>query len=260
MSPTATEQLAKATKPGVYTNRQLDTLFGRWRSDEDPAARETLVRHFLPLARQLARRYAHTSEPYEDLVQVASLALLKALDRYDPARATSFKAFAIPTILGELRRHFRDCSWSLHVPRSAKERAMSVSSAIEQLTVHLGRAPTVQELAVYLELDIEDVLDGVYANNGYDTQPLDSPRRSDEDFESTLADTLGADDERYGQVDDELSVAPAIRSLPARERRIIELRYAREMTQSEIAARVGVSQMQVSRLLRHALATLQASF
>jgi RNA polymerase sigma-B factor len=235
-------------------------LFRRYREASDRAAREELVERYLPLARGLARRYARSSEPYEDLVQVASLALLKAIERFDPERRIDFRAFAIPTILGELKRYFRDSAWAIHVPRSVQERALLVEAANERLTNQEGRPPTVKEIAAYLDLRSEDVLDGLKAAQAYDALSLDeSPGAPTMDGdETTLGDTLGAEDERYELIESDAAVAGAVRSLPERERRILYLRFVSEMTQSEIAKRMGVSQMQISRLLQRSLAQLAA--
>jgi RNA polymerase sigma-B factor len=223
----------------------------------DLAAREALAKQFLPLARKLARRYAQSSEPYEDLAQVASLGLLKAIDRFDPDHGVSFPAFAIPTILGELRRYFRDSTWSVRVSRTAKERGLAVADATEHLTDVHGRAPTVQQLATYLELSFEEVLDGLFARRAYHAQSLDAPAAtSSEDGDCTLGDTLGAEDDGYALIEDRTAVADALSSLPEREREILEMRFLEEMTQSEIAARVGVSQMQISRVLQRSLQRL----
>jgi RNA polymerase sigma-B factor len=236
----------------------LRELFRRYRGQSDQAAREELVSLHLPLARSLARRYARSSEPYEDLVQVASLALLKAIERFDPERGVDFRAFAIPTILGELKRYFRDAAWSVHVPRSVQERALLVEGATERLTNDRGRPPTVGEIATHVGLSSEDVLDGLKAAQAYDTLSLDeSPGAPTlEGDEPTLGDTLGAEDERYELIESDLAVTDALRTLPERERRILFLRFVKEMTQTEIATRMGVSQMQISRLLQRSLAQL----
>ncbi len=238
--------------------RHVQILFRRYQRHDDIAAREELVRRFLPLARSLARRYARSSEPYEDLVQVASLALLKSIERFDPERGIDFRAFAIPTILGELKRYFRDAAWSVHVPRRVQERALLVEGASERLTNERGRAPTVAELGAYLELSSEDVLDGLRAAQAYGTLSLDeSPGASSrEGDETTLGETLGSDDERYALVESDVALVGAIKKLPERDRRILYLRFVGELTQSEIAARIGVSQMQISRLLKRSLELL----
>ena len=233
----------------------LLALFEQWQQHGDQHAREALVERFLPLARGLARRYLGRQEPIEDLVQVAYLGLVKAVDRFDVSRGNRFAAFAVPTILGELRRHFRDTSWAVHVPRGAQERAMEVEQASEVLTSASGRAPTVAELALYLERDQEEVLDALQVTTARSSVSLDAPRpggAADEDSEPR-AETIGVEDEGYAFVEDGSAVANALASLSPRERLILHLRFEREMTQSEIAAEVGLSQMQISRLLRQSL-------
>ena len=232
------------------------TMASRSPARVSTSPREDLVTQYLPLARNLARRYARSSEPYEDLVQVASLALVSAVDRFDPDRGVSFSSYAIPTILGALRRHFRDCTWSVHVPRTAQERALAVGEASEYLSSLHGRPPTVNQLAAYLETDIEDVLDGLHARQAYETESFDS-KTGDRNSEITLGETLGAEDDRYELVEEDTCVAEALKSLTDREREILRLRFYEEMTQSEIAKRVGVSQMQVSRILRRSLDRLR---
>jgi RNA polymerase sigma-B factor len=244
---------------GDAESERLAPLFRRAQHEGDLAAREALVKQFLPLARKLARRYAQSSEPYEDLVQVASLGLLKAIDRFDADRGVTFPAFAIPTILGELRRYFRDSTWSVRVSRTAKERGLAVAEATERLTDIQGRPPTVQELATYLELSFEEVLDGLFARRAYSAQSLDAPAAAtSEDGDCTLGETLGSDDEGYALIEDRTAVADALSSLPERERDILRMRFLEEMTQSEIAARIGVSQMQISRVLQRSLEQLHA--
>lgn len=236
-------------------------LFRSYRRHGDAAAREALVRRYLPLARTLAKRYARSSEPYEDLVQVASLALLKAIERFDPDRGSDFRAFAMPTILGELKRHFRDAGWSMHVPRGVQERALLVQQASERLTSRSGRAPTVPEIASEVGLTHEEALDALRAAETYDSLSLDEMRgagraNSDGD-ETTLGEALGEEDARYELIEDDIAVTEAIKTLGDRERRILHLRFVKEMTQAQIAAELGVSQMQISRLLRRSLAQLR---
>ena len=224
----------------------------------DVVARETLVHRFLPLARSLARRYANSSVPNDDLTQVASLALLKAIDRFDPERGRSFEAFAVPTILGELRRYFRDSAWAVHVARGAKERAHDVQEAAEQLFASRGRSPTVRELAEYLELSREDVLDALQASASFAASSLDAPLQSGEDDgETTLGGRLGAEDSAYERVENVSALSSAIADLSAKERGLLRMRFGAGMTQLQIGRRLGVSQMQVSRLLRATLEHLR---
>jgi RNA polymerase sigma-B factor len=212
----------------------------------------------MPLARSLARRYDRSSEPYEDLMQVASLGLLKALDRFDPERGPSFASFAIPTILGEMRRYFRDSGWSLHVPRGDKERALKVRDAQETFANEHGHAPTVNQLAQYLELEPEAVIDALLAIQAYESLSLDAPRPGGEDDAITYGDTVGDEDSRYELIELDSTIVSVLDRLPAREREILRMRFVEELTQTQIAARVGVSQMQVSRLLRRSLDQLRA--
>jgi RNA polymerase sigma-B factor len=231
-------------------------LFARWQQCADPSAREALLKLYTPLARSLARRYGRSSEPFEDLLQVASLGLLKAIDRYDTSRG-NFAAFAVPTILGELRRYFRDSGWALHVPRGAQERSLKVREAQEQLTNELGRSPTVSQLAQFLELEVEQVLDALQALQAYETVSLEAPRPCSDESGLTHEDTLGSEDEGYEFVELDATVGQALRRIPLRERRILHMSFYGELTQGEIAERVGVSQMQVSRILRRTVARLR---
>ena len=232
-------------------------LFARWQQEGEQAAREALVERFMPLARSLARRYDRSSEPYEDLLQVAALGLLKAMDRFDPARGPSFASFAIPTILGEMRRYFRDSGWSLHVPRGDKERALKVRDAQEAFANEHGHAPTVNQLAQYLELEDEQVIDALLAIQAYESLSLDAPRPGADDDAITYGDSVGEDDARYELIELDATVVAVLDQIPARERQILHMRFVDGLTQTEIAAHVGVSQMQVSRLLRRSLEQLR---
>jgi RNA polymerase sigma-B factor len=242
---------------GVATD-DLHRLFERWQQDRDETAREALVLRFMPLARNLARRYDRSSEPFDDLLQVASVGLLKALNRFDPARGYSFPSFAVPTILGEMRRYFRDCGWSVHMPRGDQERALKVREAQETLTAEHGRAPTVNQISVYLELDQEQVIDALQASQAYETLSLDAPRPGADDDTMSYGDSIGEDDGRYELVELDATVVAALKHIPARERAMLHMRFVEDMTQTEIAQRVGISQMQVSRLLRRSLSQLRA--
>ena len=240
------------------TAEDLHHLFARWQEDRDPTAREALVKRFMPLTRSLARRYDRSSEPFEDLLQVASVGLLKALDRFELQRGHSFPSFAVPTILGEMRRYFRDCGWSVHVPRGDQERALKVRDAQETLSSEQGHAPTVSQLAQYLELESEQVIDALQATQAYESLSLDAPRPGGEDETVTFGDGMGSEDERYELVELDATIVAAIRHVPARERAMLHMRFVEDLTQTEIAARLGISQMQVSRLLRRLLEQLRA--
>jgi RNA polymerase sigma-B factor len=258
MTPTQTRgSRSRQERTHAHPGNDSD-LAALWRNRHDRAARATLVERFMPLARSLARRYERSSEPLDDLVQVASLGLVKAIDRFDDSLGNAFVSFAVPTILGELRRYFRDCCWEVHVPRSAQERALKLEEAQHRLSIDLGRSPTALELAQYLEMDVERVLDAMQAAHAYVAVSLDSPLTGGSGDEgATLHDSLGEIDDRYALVEDGATIGKALKHLPPRERKVLELRFAGDMTQSEIAARIGVSQMHVSRLLRHALEQLR---
>jgi RNA polymerase sigma-B factor len=230
-------------------------LFERWRRDRDRDARDELIARFLPLARKLARRYAQSSEPYDDLAQVASLGLVKAVERFDPDRGFAFTSFAVPTIVGELKRYFRDTGWAIHVDRGAQERARKINEARQVISTRTGRPPRVDELAQYLELSEEEVLDGLQVAEAYGTVSLDAPLAGEED--ASRLDAIGNEDQRLGLIDDQTTIFAAAKHLPQREREILYLRFGEDLTQSEIADRVGVSQMQVSRLLRRSLQRLR---
>ena len=240
--------------PGQVDNREL---FQRWQRDGDDQAREDLVERFLPLARNLARRYAGAREPFDDLLQVASLGLVKAIDRFDTERGAAFSSFAVPTILGELKRYFRDLGWSVHVPRGAQEQALKVQEAQERLTSRDGRPPTVAELAEYLELTVEHVLDALEVAAAHHSASLDAPREDAEDDSGSLVDIFGQEDPRFDLVEESVTISAAATELSARERRVLALRFVGDMTQTQIAREIGVSQMQVSRILRRALARLR---
>jgi RNA polymerase sigma-B factor len=232
-------------------------LFGRWRRFHDIRARDELIARFLPLARKLARRYVSASEPYDDLVQVASLGLVKAVERFDPDRGFAFTSFAVPTIVGELKRYFRDTAWALHVDRGAQERARKIAEAQEEVAAHTGRPATIHELAQYVEMTEEEVLDGLQTADAYDAISLDAPMASDDADMSSRLEIIGSEDERLELVDTQATIFAAAKHLPAREREILYLRFGEDLTQSQIAERVGVSQMQVSRLLRRSLQRLR---
>jgi RNA polymerase sigma-B factor len=241
----------------TLTRTDSEELFVLWQQHHDQRARDELVERFLPLARKLARRYAGAREPFDDLVQVASLGLVKAVDRFDTSRGTAFSSFAVPTILGELKRYFRDLGWSVHVPRGAQELALKVEEAQQQLTSRTGRPPTVDQLAQYLELSLEDVLDALETAGAHHSTSLDAPRDDVDGESTTLAEAFGEEDKHYELVDASVTIAVAARELSTRERRVLVLRFVEDMTQTQIADEIGVSQMQVSRILRRALSRLR---
>jgi RNA polymerase sigma-B factor len=240
---------------------QDERLLLRYHRNGDLAAREELVLRFMPLASQLASRYRHTGETHEDLVQVACLGLLKAVDRYDPKRANAgFTRYAVPTMLGELKRHFRDKGWSVHVPRATQELVLKVSDALGSLPSKLGRSPRPRDVAEAVGAPVEQVLEAMEAATAYEAASLDAPRAgSEEDGVWTYADSLAEEDPGYERVDIGETLRGSLAALPERERLILRLRFEEDMTQAEIAERTGISQMHVSRLLRRSLDRLSAA-
>jgi RNA polymerase sigma-B factor len=233
-------------------------LLARYHRRGDLAAREELVKRFLPFARELALRYSYTNEPFDDLFQVASLGLIKALDRFEPERGTKFTSYAAPTILGELKRHFRDKGWALHVPRGLQERALAVNREREALSKRLGRSPKVREVALAVGCSVEQVLEASEAAASYEALSLDAPAAEDGDGAepATLVDLLGHEDAAYRLVESRDAIAGIWGALPQLERKVVELRFVHDLTQREIGERIGYSQMHVSRLLRRALARI----
>jgi RNA polymerase sigma-B factor len=231
-------------------------LFARYRGRHDLAAREELVERFLPLATGLAQRYRRGTEPLEDLVQVASLGLLKAIDRFDPERGSAFSSFAVPTIAGELKRYFRDKGWAVRVPRDLQDSALRVDRTTDRLVHELGRAPTVSEIADELGIIVEQVFEAREAAAAHRADSLDRPCGDDQDA-NPLADTLGATEPGYLQAEQSATLEAMMSVLTDREREILRLRFAEDLTQSEIGRRVGVSQMHISRLLRDAVTRLR---
>jgi RNA polymerase sigma-B factor len=233
-------------------------LITRWQQNHDSLAREELCARFLPLARRLALRYRNPHEPSDDLIQVASIGLLGAIDRFSTDRGDDFIAFAVPTILGELKRHFRTTSWAVHVPRGAQELAQRIGRAVEQITADTGRAPQVRAIAEYLELSVEEVLVGLETRTAHFSTSLDAPAvLGAADDVPPLVETLGRDDDRFGLVETRQWLATGMHRLPALERRALDLRIRGGLKQIEIAQELDCSQMQVSRLLRRAAARLR---
>jgi RNA polymerase sigma-B factor len=254
-------QTPTTTESQVLERRDLPAqeLFSRWQRHKDERAREALVAQYLPLARKLARRYRGAREPLDDLEQVASLGLVKAIDLYDASRGIGFQHFAVPTILGELKRYFRDSGWAVHMPRGIQELALQVAQAERQLTANTGREPTYNEIAEFLEISIEDVLAAAEASAAHHAVSFDTPHDDGDGETGTLGDSIGEIDERYDLVTLTASIAPAAKRLSERDRRVLVLRFIEDRTQSEIADEVGVSQMQVSRILSKALRQLGAA-
>jgi RNA polymerase sigma-B factor len=225
--------------------------------DNRARLREVLVRANLPLVEHLARRFANRGEPLDDLTQVGTIGLLKAIDRFSLERGVEFSTYATPTIVGEIKRHFRDRGWSIRVPRRLQEMRLSLSTATAELTQELGRSPTVSELATRLDSSQDNVLEGLESANAYATLSLDAQEGSSDEESPSMMETLGAIDAELGNVEYRATLRPLLAQLDPRERQILMLRFFHGYTQSQIAAEVGLSQMHVSRLLTRTLARLR---
>lgn len=251
---------AHRRKPAT-DRRHVDELLRRWYEQRNPRDRDRLVEEFAPLARKLAARYVHVAEPLDDLIQVATIGLIKAVDRYDPGRGAAFSSFAIPTILGEIKRHFRDHCWSIHVSRGEQELALKVQGAAAELTSRTGHSPTVAEMALHLEVSTEAVVGALDVISNTHLQSLDAlVATTDGDGSTTLGELLGDDDDGFDGVVARESLNAAAASLTAADRRLLALRFEEELTQREIADRLGCSQMHISRLLRRALTRLRQEY
>jgi RNA polymerase sigma-B factor len=261
-SPGAVGVTPPEREPGVEPERspsraQEDrALFERYLDRRDPTDREALVERFLPLARQLARRYQRPEEPFDDLLQVASLGLVKAIDRFDLEREVAFSSYAVPTILGEIKRYFRDRTWSVRVPRDLQELALKVDRAVAQLSLDLRRSPSVAEIAAAVESTPEEVLEALEASGAYRATSLESPRGSDDEAGDTLGDTVGTEEHGFARAEERATLAQLLRAVTPREREVLRLRFEEDLTQAEIGDRIGVSQMHVSRLIRQAISRL----
>src|ERR1700722_8228085 len=243
---------------GVTTGRARDPELpsdrtGAAEEPDDSDARDELITANLGLAQQLARRFLHRGEPLEDLVQVASVALVKSVDRFDPERGVDFAAFATRTIIGELKRHFRDKGWAVRASRRVQELYLELGHATSALSQQLGRNPTVKELAEATGATEEAVIEAIEAGQGYRAASIDAS----ESEEDPLSARLGEHDDNYDSIEDRVLLGPALATLPAREQSILRMRFVEGLTQSEIAAAVGVSQMHVSRLLSSSLQKLR---
>ncbi len=271
-APEAGEEAAPEVVAAVPTARSTRTTHDRARARELFAvlaelperapqrkrARDELVEMHLPLVEYLARRFRNRGEPLEDLVQVATIGLLKSVDRFDLERGVEFSTYATPTIVGEVKRYFRDKGWAIRVPRRLQELKLALTKATSELSQRNGRSPTVAEIAVHLGLTEEEVLEGMESANAYSTVSLDAPDGGDDDSPA-VADSLGVDDESLEGVEYRESIKPLLAQLAPRERKILILRFFGGMTQSQIAAEVGISQMHVSRLLSRTLVQLRES-
>jgi len=237
--------------------REDRRLLERYRAERDPALRDALVERFMPLAEQLARRYRRGAEPIDDLLQVASIGLINAIERFDPEHGTAFSSFAVPTIVGELKRYFRDAGWAVRVPRDLQELALKVDRAATQLTTELGRSPTPTEIGARVGASVESVLEGLDAAGAAQARSLDESRGGDEEAAPALADRLGVEELGYERAEDVATVEHLMRALTRQQREVLRLRFHEDLTQSEIGARMGISQMHASRLIRQALGRLR---
>ncbi|MGH3444768.1 MAG: RNA polymerase sigma factor SigF [Nocardioidaceae bacterium] len=239
------------------------TLFARFHDpatseDERQQTRDELIALHLPLAEHLARRFLNRGEPYDDLLQVGTIGLIKAVGRFDAERGVEFSTYATPTIVGEIKRHFRDRGWAIRVPRRLQELRLAINEATAGLTQDNGRSPTVTELAERIGVPEEDILEGLESANAYATLSLDAPDNA-EDGALTMMDTIGGEDDALANIEDRETIKPLLDALEPREKRLLLLRFFRGMTQSQIASELGISQMHVSRLLARTLARLRSS-
>jgi RNA polymerase sigma-B factor len=245
---------ARRSKRDPEQVAQEAELLRRYAETGDPRIKEDLARRFMPLARSMALRYRGGTESLEDLVQVASLGLVKAIEGFDPDRGRPFAAYAVPTMLGELRRHFRDHVWNVHLPRGLQERTMAVNDAIQKLGDDLGGSPTVAQIAGRLDLSEEEVLEALQADEARRTLSLDAPRSFEDAEAAPTIEFVPTTEPGYEAVDSQLAAAGA--DLDERERYVLQLRFGRDLNQYEIGRRLGVSQMQISRIMRKALRKL----
>ena len=253
--------------PQTLTRTRADDRARRQRQDHrlalrqqrgEPAARNELIERYMPLARSLALRYRRASEPLDDLIQVASVGLVKAVDRWDPGRGLAFSSYAVPTILGELRRYFRDSTWDVRPARDLQELCLSVEEARERLWGELGRSPTVGDIAERLERQPEEVVEALQATEGRSVRSLDAPVHDEEEDSASAGDLIGRHDAEYDRVEAGVTLERLTGILDDRAREILRLRFAEDLLQSEIAERVGCSQMHVSRIIRSSLEKLYA--
>lgn len=246
-----------SSSKSAWDKQKTRELFRRYKEDGDMEAREQLVMSHLNLVRFLANKFKNRGEPLDDLVQVGYLGLLKAIDRFDPDRGLEFTTYATPTILGEIKRHFRDKGWSVRIPRRLQELSAKVNQATDSLTTQLQRSPTIQEIADYLDASVDEVLEAMESSSAYSSVPLEGTGSSENDDAPSVIDRYGSEDNELAFTDDRLVIEEALKGFSPREREVIELRFLKGMTQIEIAEQLGISQVQVSRLLRRTLKKIQ---
>jgi RNA polymerase sigma-B factor len=229
------------------------TLLRRYHEEGDSAAREQLIERYMSLVRSLARRYANRGESLDDLVQIGAIGLIKAVDRFELDRGVELTTYATPNIIGEIKRHFRDKGWAVRVPRGLQELSVQLSRLVEQLTVQLGRSPTIAEIAEAADVEEEAVLEALESGRAYTSVSLSSAGGYEDDNELDPLETIGSEEHQYQVSEDRAVLAPGFEALDERERRILHLRFFEGLTQSQIAQQVGISQMHVSRLIRRSL-------
>jgi RNA polymerase sigma-B factor len=232
-------------------------LFERLAREGDSRDREALVERYLPLARSLALRYQRSGEPFDDLLQVASLGLIKAIDGFDPHRGIAFGAYAVPTILGEIKRYFRDRTWAVHVPSHLQDLTLRVDRAVSELAERLHRQPSVAEIVVAVGADEESVLEALQAGGAYRARSFDEPSGGGDDAAVTLGESLGVAEHGFARVEARVTFTALLGVVTTREREVLRMRFEEDMTQSEIAAAIGASQMHVSRIIRAALGRIR---
>ena len=241
----------------AWDKEKTHELFRRYKEEGDTDAREKLVMSHLNLVRFLANKFKNRGEPLDDLMQVGYLGLLKAIDGFDPSRGLEFTTYATPTILGEIKRHFRDKGWSVRVPRRLQELSAKVNQATDTLTTTLQRSPRIEEIAEYLDASVDDVLEAMESSSAYSSVPLEGTGSADNDDAPWIIDRYATEDADLNLTDDRVLIEDALETLSPREREVIELRFREGMTQIEMAERLGISQVQVSRLLRRTLKKIQ---
>lgn len=248
---------SKTSGKSAWDKEKTRELFRRFKEEGDMDAREKLVMSHLNLVRFIANKFKNRGEPLDDLVQVGYLGLLKAIDRFDPSRGLEFTTFATPTIMGEIKRHFRDKGWSVRVPRRLQELSAKVNQATDTLTSKLQRSPTIAEIAEYLDASVDEVLEAMESSSAYSSVSLEAPSGMEDDDTPSVIDRYATEDEDLAFTDDHIIIEEALASFSPREREVIEMRFLQGMTQIEIAEKLGISQVQVSRLLRRTLKKIQ---
>lgn len=248
---------SKTSGKSAWDKEKTRELFRRFKEEGDMDAREKLVMSHLNLVRFIANKFKNRGEPIDDLIQVGYLGLLKAIDRFDSSRGLEFTTFATPTIMGEIKRHFRDKGWSVRVPRRLQELSAKVNQATDTLTSQLQRSPTIAEIADYLDATVDEVLEAMESSSAYSSVSLEAPSGADDDDTPSVIDRYATEDSDLAFTDDRIIIEEALASFSPRERDVIEMRFLKGMTQIEIAEKLGISQVQVSRLLRRTLKKIQ---